>query len=168
MLNNILDSKPHVRKHLFEKGFLITDAKIANENDYPFYGNWNKTKIGNYEFWVYHSSKLYTYDFGEKTAFLIGHAYNPFTMDYDENVILKKIAEAYGTHAYFDRIDELTGIFMMGVVENQNIEFLLDASGQQYGCYGTVDGKQYISSHMRLIGDICNLETDDYVKRLVN
>lgn len=168
MLNNVLDSKPHLRKHLFEKGFLITDSKIADEEDYPFYGNWNKKQIGNYEFWVHNSAKLYTYDIDEKTAFLIGHAYNPFTMDYNENDILEKISKAYGTRAYFDFIDELTGIFIMGVVENEKIEFLLDASGQQYGCYGTVDGKQYISSHMRLIGDICHLNTDDYVERLIH
>lgn len=167
MLKDILDNKPNVQKHLFEKGFLITNAEISNVNDYPFYGNWNKTVIGDYNFWIYNSVKLYTYDFNGKTIFLIGHAYNPFTMDYDETTILSKIAEKYDTNEYFDVIDELTGIFIMGVVEKDKIEFLLDASGQQYGCYGTVDGKQYISSHMRLIGDICNLETADYVKRLV-
>ncbi len=168
MLKAVLDSKPNVQKHLFEKGYLITNSEIENTNEYPFYGNWNKTIIGNFDFWIYNSTKLFTYNFEGKTAFLIGHAYNPYTMDYDENVILLKIAEKYNTNEYFDIIDELTGIFIMGVVENDNIEFVLDASGQQYGCYGTINGKQYISSHMRLIGDICNLETDDYVKRLVN
>lgn len=168
MLKNILDDKPDVHKHLFEKGFLITDAEIENTDKYPFYGNWNKTVIGRYNFWIYNSTNLYVYDFEEKTFFLIGHAYNPYTMDYDEKVILQKIAQNFGTNKYFDIINELTGIFIMGVAENEKIEFVLDASGQQYGCYGTVDSKQYISSHMRLIGDICKLEADDYVKRLVN
>lgn len=168
MLKNILDDKPNVQKHLFEKGFLITNAEIHNTDEYPFYGNWKKKVIGDYNFWTYHSVELYTYKITERTFFLIGHAYNPYTMDYDETVILSKIAQTYNTSEYFDAIDELTGIFIMGVVEGNKIEFLLDASGQQYGCYGSVGGKQYISSHMRLIGDICNLETDDYVKKLVN
>ncbi len=168
MLKNILDNKPNIQKHLFEKGFLITNAEVSDVDNYPFYGNWEKRVIGDYNFWTYHSAKLYTYDFDGKTIFLIGHAYNPFTMDYDETTILSNIAKKHNTNEYFDLIDELTGIFIMGVVDGSKIEFLLDASGQQYGCYGTIEGKQFISSHMRLIGDICNLETSDYVKRLVN
>lgn len=168
MLKNILDNKPNIQKHLFEKGFLITNSEIENAKEYPFYGNWSKTTVGAYDFWVNKSAKLFTYDFAEKSIFLIGHAYNPFTMDYDENTILSKIAAKYGTNEYFDAIDELTGIFILGVVNNEQIELVLDASGQQYGCYGTINGKQYISSHMRLIGDICNLETDNYVKRLTS
>ena len=133
-----------------------------------FYNNWNKTIIGAYNFWVHHSAKLYTSAIDGKVAFLIGHAYNPFTMDYDENVILSKILQKHNTNQYYDSINELTGIFILGVVEDDKIEFILDASGQQYACYGTVGKKQYISSHMRLIGDICNLETDKYVEKLVN
>ena len=168
MIKDVLDFNPNMQKHLFEKGYLITDANIINTNEYPFYGNWNTTIIGEYKFLVNKQVNLYTFNFDGKTMFLIGHAYNPYTMDYDENIILKKISATYGSHEYFDKIDELTGVFILGVVSNQDIEFVLDASAQQYGCYGTIDGKQYISSHMRLIGDICNLETDDYVMRLIN
>lgn len=168
MLKKLLDEKPNIRKHLFEKGFLITDADIENTEKYPFYNNWTKTVIGNYNFLVYNSSKLYTHSIDGKVGFLIGHAYNPFTMDYDENVILSKVLHNHNTAQYFDSIDELTGVFIIGVVENDKIEFVLDASGQQYACYGTIGDKQYISSHMRLIGDVCNLKTDEYVDKLVN
>ncbi len=164
----LLEETTDIRKHLFEKGFLITDEDIIDLDQYPFYGNWCKTKVGKYNFYTYKSVKIFMKNFAEKTFFLIGHAYNPFTMDHDENIILEKISKKFNTTQYFDAIDELTGIFIMGVVYNGKIEFLLDASGQQYGCYGTIDGKLYISSHMRLIGDICNLTTTDYVNRLVN
>lgn len=167
MLKSILDDKKHIQKHLFEKGFLITDEEITDILSYPFYGNWIKTVIGCYNFWIHKSAKLYTHRAGNRTLFLIGHAFNPFTMDYDEKTILGKVAQVYGTKDYFDSLDELTGVFIFGVVEEERIELLLDASGQQYGCYGTVAGKQYISSHMRLIGDICGLKTSDYVDRLV-
>lgn len=167
MLKNVLDQKPDIQKHLFEKGYLITDAVLQNTQEYPFYGNWNVTQIGDFNFWVYHTVKLYTYSSKHGTMFLIGHAYNPYTMEHDENIILEKIAAVYQTEKYFDAIDELTGIFIMGIVKDDGVEFLLDASGQQYGCYGTVNGKQYISSHMRLIGDLCGLQTDDYVERLI-
>ena len=168
-LKQVLDQEPELQKHLFEKGFLITDADLnITDSEYPFYGNWIKEKIDNYYFWIYKSVPYYTLTVNGKNFFLVGHAFNPFSMVYREEDLLKDIAEAYGSKAYFDRIDELTGIFIMGVVSGEKIEFLLDASGMQYGCYGEVRGKQYISSHMRLIGDLCDLETADYVKRLIN
>lgn len=168
MLKETLDKKTHIQKHLFEKGYLITNATITNFDEYPFYNNWNKTKIGGYDFWIYKGVNLYTCDFEDGTIFLIGHAYNPYSMNWDENVILKEIATDYSHKKYLDIIDELTGVFIAGIVNKDNIEFLLDASGMQYGCYGTINGNLFISSHMRLIGDICGLSTDNYVERLIN
>ncbi len=168
MLKDILDSKPQVQQHLFEKGYLITDASVPDPQAYPFYGNWEDTPIDGYHIWIHKGAKLHTCSFEKGTLFLIGHAYNPYTMEPDEAVILQSLAEGYGTERYFDILDELTGIFLLGVVNGQDLELVLDASGMQCGCYGTVAGKQYISSHMRLVGDICGLETDSYVKRLVN
>lgn len=168
MLKDVLDTKPNIQKHLFEKGYLITDAVLQNMDQYPFYGNWKVTKIGGFYFWVYHTVNLFTVESERGTFFLIGHAYNPYQMEHDETVILEKVAANYGTEKYFEQIDELTGIFIMGVTREQEMEFLLDASGQQYGCYGMVKGKQYICSHMRLVGDICGLKTDSYVDRLVH
>lgn len=168
MLKSILDQKPHIQKHLFEKGFLITDAEIENPAEYPFYNNWNKTKIGGFDFWVYKGVKLFTCESETGTVFLIGHAYNPYSMDWDENAILRKIALAYPEGKHLEIADELTGVFIAGIVTSDGIEFLLDASGMQYGCYGTVNNHQYIASHMRLVGDICNLETASFVEKLIN
>ena len=50
----LLDEKTDVRKHLFEKGFLITDEDINGLDKYPFYGNWCITKVGKYNFYTYH------------------------------------------------------------------------------------------------------------------
>lgn len=171
MMNTLkkeLDKRVELRKHLFEKGYLITDATIKGEDSYPFYGNWRKKEIKGFQFLTYKTVKLFTFEKKDKVFFLIGHAYNPYTMEYDENLILPPIAEAYETDSYFDLISELTGIFIMGVVSDEKLEFLLDASGMQYGCYGTVDGKQYISSHTALIGDLCSLTRTDYVNRLIH
>ena len=163
-----LANKPKFQKHFFEKGFLITDKVYSNRlNDYPFYGNWNVTEVDGYRFYVYKTVNAFFQKVNDRTFFLIGHAYNPYTMEIDENKMLQHIGEAYGTQEYFERMDELTGIFIIGSVSGKQIDFTLDASGMQYGCYGEVAGKQYISSHMRLIGDLCDLETDEYVKRLV-
>lgn len=168
MLKTILDEKTELQKHLFEKGFLITDKVQTDLQSYPFYGNWASETLGKYHFYIYKNVPFFSVTKDNSIFFLIGHAYNPFSMDYNETVILDKLSESFGTSRYADLIDELTGIFIMGRVCGETIEFLLDCSGMQYGCYGKIDGKLYIASHMQLPGDLCNLETDDYVKRLTN
>ena len=167
-LKQILDTKPNLQKHLFERGYLITNDDYSGVlHDYPFYGNWKEYVVGIYRFYVYQTVNAFFQQIGDRTFFLIGHAYNPYTMEPDENKLLQYIGDAYGTDKYFDKLDELTGLFIFGSVCGKSIDFTVDASGMQYGCYGTVHGKQYISSHMRLIGDLCDLETDDFVRRLV-
>lgn len=168
MLKRELDARPDLQKHLFARGYLITTAgAIEDAEGYPFYGNWIKTRVGQYDIWVYHSVKLHLYKADERYFFLVGHAFDPYTMEAEESAVLEYVAGAYGTGEYYDRLDELTGIFLYGVIHEDGIEFLLDASGMQYGCYGCVQGKLYISSHMRLIGDLLGLEMSDYASRLI-
>lgn len=167
-LKEKLDTKPELQKHLFEKGFLITDASLDGLDKYPFYGNWEEHRVDAFSIIVYRTVPFHAFCAGKKTFFLIGHAYDPFTMDSDEEHILEVIAARSQEGIDWDAVDELTGVFAMGVISGNKISFWLDASGMQYGCYGTVGGKQYISSHMQLIGDICGLEMDEYVDRLIH
>lgn len=170
MLKNILDKKEDFQKYLYIRGFIITNKDLDCENEYPFYGNWSMTKVGSFNVWVNNLQKLFYLEKEGRSFFLIGHAYNPFTMDHDESIILEKIAQAYmlGEKEYYKVINELTGLFILGFIEGNDITFLLDCSGMLYGCYGYIDGKIYIASHMQLIGDLCNLEMDEYVKKLIS
>ena len=78
-LKQQLDNKPEFQKYLFEKGFLITDCDYSDHlNEYPFYGNWNIEKIGDYYFYINHTLDLFVKRSDEFILFLIGHAYNPF------------------------------------------------------------------------------------------
>ena len=168
MLKNILDERRDLQGSLFQKGFLITNSIVDNLDSYPFYGNWDQVVFGEYNFFIYKTTNRFFVQDHDKIFFLIGHAFNPFSMEIKEENILKRISSAYGTCEFYELISELTGVFILGVVDKTNIEILLDASGMQYGCYGCVNGYLYISSHMRLIGDICDLHDDPYVSRLVN
>lgn len=168
MLDKELNEKPYLQKHLFERGYLITNAKINNTDEYPFYGNWGKTEVKGYDFWVYKGVKLFIREDEKHSFFLIGHCYDPYRMIHDENEIMTLLEEKYGTDGYQDIIDELTGVFVTGVLSENGMEFQVDASGMQCAYYGIVNGKQYISSHTQLIGDLCNLQEDDYVTKLVN
>lgn len=162
-----VEQNAEAQKHLFEKGFLITDSEVASLDGYPFFGNWRHYEAASYHIYAYRSVPVYLEKREDTLYFLIGHAYDPFTMEHEERKILAKLADVSGSSISWDLVDELTGIFLMGVIRDRKISFWLDASGMQYGCYGTVNGKQYITSHMRLVGDLCGLKTDPYVDRLI-
>ncbi len=155
-----------LQKYLFVRGFLLTNNNNLDLTIFPFFGNWNKTKIGKYSAYTHYLQKCSTVEFNNKNFFLFGHAYNPFTMEYEEDKILQKIAENYGTDAYYDLINEMTGIFVFGVIDNDSVEYLVDPAGIQSACYGEIDNKFYLSSHPQLVGDLCNLKMDSFVKEL--
>lgn len=168
MIKDILQNKKHLREFLFIRGFLITSKEIADTDNFPFYGNWRKERHGNYYFMAHKLTGMHIYEDGDKVFFIMGHAYNPFTMEYDERNILKRIAENYGTENYIHCLNELTGIFVAGVANGAEIEFHVDASGMQSACYADINNGVYISSHPQLIGDLCRLQMDDFVKDLIS
>lgn len=89
-------------------------------------------------------------------------------MEIDEEKILADFLRDYGTDKYYDRISEITGVYVLGSIENGEIKFSVDPAGMQSACYGVIDGHFFLSSHPQLIGDICSLKMDDFVKELVN
>ena len=169
MLQTALESKPYLQTYLFDKGFFLTDNEaLVDLEKFPFYGNWGKQKIGNYFVCTHKRTKAFVYQVKDRAHILIGHAYNPFSQEVSEEILLQNIASQYGTERYYDVLDEWTGVFFYCVICGENIEFTLDASGQQYACYGKVEDKIVIASHMRLVGDILPLKTSSYVQRLVS
>ncbi len=156
---------------LYTKGFLITNQDFIEKKEiYPFYNNWRLNKIKNYWFWIHQFQKSYFFEKEDICFFLIGHAYNPFTMDYEEEKILEKMANAYqeSFQKYIDILNELTGVFVIGIVEEEKMIIFNDCAGMQTVFYGFVNEKMIVSSHTQLIGDLCNLEMDLYVKELIS
>ena len=168
MLKEALDKRPELQKFLFIRGFLVSDKKIENINDFPFYGNWNEKQKDGCYFYTHNKTAVHFASNDKVTLFLLGHCYDPFMMETDEEKILADILNDYGTDKYYDRISEITGVYVTGAIENGQIKFSVDPSGMQSACYGVIDGNFYLSSHPQLIGDICNLKMDDFVKELIN
>ena len=164
---HFMEEHSNLKDDLFIRAFLVTDKKIEDTNDFPFYGNWRVEKYCDYYFMSHKLAGMNVYENGNDCFFILGHAYNPFTMEIDEKNILKRISEAYGTKDYFDRINEITGVFVYGSIVNGVIEFFADPSGMQSAFYGKVNNHFYITSHAQLIGDLCDLEMDIFVKRLI-
>lgn len=164
----ILEQHEDLREFLFVRGFLLTDNAGIQSDGYPFYSAWKCEKHANYYFWAHPKTGIHLIDHDGKTFFLFGHAYNPFTMEIDENVILRRIAEHYGQSDYFEYVDEITGVFVFGVISDGKVEYLVDPSGMQSVASGAVNGSFYLTSHPQLVGDLCNLKMDSFVRELVD
>lgn len=163
----MIEKRADLQQYLFKRGFLLTDAEI-DLSTFPFYGHWNSTLVGSYSAYTHELQKASVYEKEGKHFFLLGHAYNPFTMEIEEEKILQRIAEAYDTPDYQDRIDEITGVYVYGVADGKKIEYLVDPSGMQSAYYGIVKEHFYITSHSQIIGDLCGLEMNELTKELIN
>lgn len=163
----MLSKHPELKKDLFIRGFLVTDKDITDLDTFPFYGNWRKEQHGGYFFMAHALTGMHIHrDDSGNVFFLMGHAYDPFAMEHKESVILEKIARSYGTEAYMERINDLTGIFVFGSVVDGVLRFLVDPSGMQSAACGKVEGRFYLTSHPQLVADLCGLEMDPFVKEL--
>jgi len=163
----MLDKNPELKKDLFIRGFLVSNIALENTGRFPFYGNWRCERHGEYYFYAHKLTGMHIYtDMAGNCFFLLGHAYDPFMMEIDEEAILRHIAEAYGTADYMERINNITGVFVYGDVVEGKISYLVDPSGMQSACSGVVNGAFYLTSHPQLIGDLCDLEMDSFVREL--
>lgn len=166
MLKEKLNKEKEMQKQLYVRGFLVTDDESISVEGYPFYNNWTITKIDKYRFFINEKAKLHVQTVADEKCFLIGHAYNPFRNLYDENEILSLVLS--DSLNRFSLISELTGNFLIGFIRKEVLSFIGDATCMQACFYGCVNKKVYLSSHSQLIGDICNLQFDDFVSELIN
>lgn len=165
-IRQILHENRDLQQFLFVRGFLLTNAEIDAQG-YPFFGQWRCVQLGQYNAWTHPLTGFHHVEQDGKICFLFGHAYNPFTMQHQEVPQLERILQHYGQDDFFEYVNELTGVFVLGIIDGEKIEYLVDPSGMQSACSGIIDGKFYLSSHSQLVADICNLKMDPFVERLV-
>ncbi len=168
-LKQQLDARPDLQDYLFRRGFLVSERSM-NMALYPFYANWSSIKLGRYNFLTHRLAHLHYMEHNGVTHFLLGHSYNPFTMEHEEVAQLKKIAEELesGEEAYWEAVSQLTGIFVMGYFDDEGITLLTDPSGMHSAYYGVVNGNFMVTSHPQLIGDLYGLQMDSFVKELID
>lgn len=162
-----LDNRPAFQKHLFERGFLITDNDYSDYlKKYPFYGNWFFTKIGSFYFYIHEELSLYMKEYNGLVLFLIGHAFNPFDMESDENDILEKLISLNG-ETFWKYEADLTGVYVMGkVMPSGEIIHWSDCAGMRISYYGFAEAHYYITSHVNIIASLSKLNEDQYIKEL--
>lgn len=164
-----LDKNPKYREMLFRRGYLLTNKKVTNANEYPFYGIWKESKVDNYYLYVQQEQTFYVQSKGNVISVIIGHAYNPFDMKYQEDDICIDLIEAYsnGLESYFDKVSELTGLYIIILIDNGRIVACQDACSLT-GCYfGEIDKTIYVAEHPQLVADLCGLKMNSNVEKLV-
>ena len=147
-IQNLLDKHKDLRDKLYCRGYVLTDYNI-DDQVYPFYGLWHKEQIGSYTLLVSDKQHYFVYTGKNGIWILVGHAYNPFTMDKDEITILKKMDESKGD--FTEILNELTGVFSLHIIKDSRIMVYGDASGMQSTFVGIVDGNIWVSSHTNLL-----------------
>lgn len=166
----LIEKKPYLKKDVFIRGFLVTTEENKKIEKLPYIcgGGWSCEVHAGIKFWTHPLTGIHVYCAdNENVFFLLGHAYNPFTMESDEDIILERIAGSYGTDSYIECINELTGVFVFGSIVNGIIHFIVDPSGMQSAHYGVIDEKFYLTSHAQFVADICELDMDTFVKELI-
>ena len=157
-----------MEKHVFVRGFYITDdldCKIPFGTSL----NWNRRLIANSVCIVYEAHTHIFISRGENnTAFLIGHAYNPVRMISDEEEIVSELCDANTHEQRIELINELTGLFLIGIFEDKELTLFGDPAGMQCVYYGFHKGHIHIASHTYMLEEVCQLKTTSYVSRLVN
>lgn len=170
-LKSTLDNRTNLQHLLFRRSFLVSEKAIEDLDSFPFYGNWNHETHNGYNFYAHKDNHMYFAENGKCLVFLIGHSYNPFTMEYDEGKQLQVIAEAYGTGQFQEKIDELTGIFAIGWINKYtgDIHFEADPSGMQSFYYGIMpDGNFILTSHPQIAADLYNLTISNLAKEIIS
>lgn len=170
-IKNILDYNPQYRDKLFCRGFLFSSRNDIEKEKFPFYGTWKHENINfknkTFNLYVHNKTKFYINKTQKNIIILIGHAYNPFREEYDENKIINDLS-VLENNSFFSFINELTGIFTLIKITNEGIQILNDATGMQMTYYGIVKDNVFVSTHAAIIGYLENLEMDAYVTKLIN
>lgn len=167
-VKEILNRCPELKSKLFARGFYFTNDDVKR-NEYPFYGLWRETRFGPYTLMVSPDQSNYVASDDEYTIVLVGHAYNPYSMECDESKILGNFLERLqqSWEQFYQVYNELTGVFTCVVIcKDGKVMLLGDASGMQTAFYCQCGDKIYISSHTNCLGDLLNLTWDPYIEAL--
>lgn len=161
-----LDKEEKYRDFLFRRGYLLTDDDNIDLSIYPFYNNWTLETFGKFNIIVHKDQKVYSVSDDKKSLVIIGNFVNPFTKEYDgESILNSAFKKLYSRQGFQEYIDQLTGDFVICLIEGRSLKFCTDPTSMLFGCYAQIKEKLYISSHVQLIGDLTDLEKSQFTKK---
>lgn len=155
------------KKSLYTFGYCLTTDPDRVIAAIPEVSNWNCRELSGYTLFVHPDQKSHVYSTEKAAWLLVGHAYNPFTLEKDETEILRQLSElSFGTKAYRDYFDQLTGVFFFALIRPDSVIATCDCAGMLGANYAYLDGKPCFSAYSQMIADIYGLKEDPYVTKL--
>lgn len=170
MLKEQLDNRKDLQPMLFRRAWLVSKESLDDKlNSFPFYGNWKSADLSGAHIYVHNTLSIHYIETGGGILFLLGHCYNPFTMEYEEEKCLLRIGESLGKEDFWDKVSEITGVFVLGWLDKAgNISVITDPSGMQSSYYGVIKGNFVVTSHPQILGDLYDLKMNELTKELLN
>ena len=168
-IEKIIGTSEYLKDKLFCRGFLLTDDDNISSQEYPFFGRWKKETIceGRVSVYCHPRIPFYKKESNGVAVGLLGHAYNPICGLIDENAILDELLVCIDQQqTFFNKVNELTGVFTLFCIKDGRLMVLSDAVGLQSVFYCMKRKKFYVSTHANLIGDLLFLTEDPYVTAL--
>lgn len=166
---NGLDEFPDYKETLFNYGFILKKGPVEINAHFPFYSNWEVQFVGGYRLYYHFKQSVFKYDADRFSVVMLGHAYNPFDEQIDENFLLRKLGDAYrqSLEDFIGYLNQLTGIFAVFIVEGEAVWSFVDYSAFQPVHYGVSEnGDAFFYSHTLLADEVEDLAVNDYVARL--
>ena len=164
-----LDQDEKYRNNLFCRGYLITDSQLDSTNQYPFYGMWAHRRVSGVSVYTHPETTAFFAEAEGRTAILIGHAYDPIDGEIQEDRILTKLltAAAKGNREYYAAVNDITGVFVILLIDDAGILALQDCGGQKMLYFGKIGGKIVLTSSPQLAADVFDLKWDKDITRLL-
>ncbi len=154
-------------KKLYAFGYLLTNEEKRAIQHLHWLSEWKNQRIRDYTLFVHPQQKYCCHETERYSLLLVGHAYNPFSMEADEQDILAHLASLeYDSDEYRDYFDQLTGVFFYAVVRGNTITATCDCAGMLGANYAIIHDGKCFSAHSQMIADIYDLEEDPYVTRM--
>lgn len=167
-IERLLSEHPDYADALFARGYLLTDDPRLTADDYPFNGIWTRQQVGEFVLYSHPKQTSFVREANGAVLLLVGHAYDPFSMVHDENVLLSDCAQALQSsyEELLEVVSNWTGVFVLFLIDDR-VLVVQDATGLRGVYFGHIDGYSYFSSHAQMIGDLCSLPVDPFVAELV-
>jgi hypothetical protein len=97
----------------------------------------------------------------DRTVALVGRAVDPYGNTADHEAISRSLAECASEHAFLERLDDLTGRFVVLESDIGGLRLYQDAVGMQTVFYARPGLEAVAASHALLVGEVVGRGVDD-------
>ena len=155
------------KNSLYTFGYCLTAEPARVLRVLPEMVRWRNETFFGLTLFVHPAQKYHVHAAEEETWLLVGHAYNPFTLEKDEEEILRHLSRlGVGSDESRDYFDQLTGVFFFAVIRPDSVTATCDCAGMLGANYAVIDGKPCFSAYSQMIADVYGLKEDPYVTKL--